>query len=131
MARKSTAALSITPPAITGPAEPPADLTEDQAALWREVVESKPSDWFGPDSLPVLKEYVRAATTCDRLAVVVERALEEGSDGLPKLLEMRDREAKRVAVLATKLRLTQQSRYTPKAAGTADRKAGGARPWSA
>jgi hypothetical protein len=43
---------------------------------------------------------------------------------------MRDTEAKRATSIATKLRLTQQSRYTPQAAATADRKAGsGAKPW--
>ena len=44
-------------------------------------------------------------------------------------LDMRDKEAKRATSIATKLRLTQQSRYTPQAAATADRKVSGARPW--
>jgi hypothetical protein len=34
-----------------------------------------------------------------------------------------------VAALATKLRLTQQSRYTPQAASTASKKSGPHRPW--
>ena len=40
-----------------------------------------------------------------------------------KLLRMRDRETKAVVDLATKLRLTNQSRYVPHAAGRAAAKA--------
>ena len=36
-----------------------------------------------------------------------------------KLLSMRDRETKAMGSLATKLRLTNQARYTPQAAATA------------
>ena len=131
MARKSAAALSITPPAQIGPIGVPDGLSPAEAALWREVVDSKPADWFGDDSAPVLKEYVRAAVMCDRLAEEIETALAGDAKGLTKLLEARDRESRRTANLATKLRLTQQSRYTPQAAATADRKAAGKRPWSA
>jgi hypothetical protein len=44
---------------------------------------------------------------------------------------MRDRETKALADKATKLRLTNQSRYTPGAAGTAAKKAATAeaKPW--
>jgi hypothetical protein len=96
------------------------------------VVDSKPADWFGPDSVPILTEYVRAAAVCDRLAGSIERVLDEDSDAdLGDLLAWRDRESRRLANLATKLRLTQQSRYTPQSAATADKKAKGARPWQA
>ena len=99
--------------------------------MWSEIVDSKPADWFDLDSVPVLKEYIRAALTCDSLAGVVEEALAECGDAreLKTILDMRDKEARRVASLATKLRLTQQSRYTPQSAATANRKAGGKRPW--
>lgn len=134
MARKSAAALAVVP---ATPGEnllaPPRDLTEAERVMWLEVVESKPADWFDRDSAPVLKEYVRAAVTCDQLAAAVNTAL--SSDDLTevamagKLLLARDREARRCASLATKLRLTQQSRYTPQSAATANRQAGGKRPW--
>jgi hypothetical protein len=127
MARKSAAALEIVPPKLAG-LEEPDDLDESELALWRDVVESKPSNWFGPDSAPLLKEYVRAAAMCDTLALSIKATLH--GDGSPRaLLEMRDREAKRAASLATKLRLTQQSRYTPQSAATASKRAGGTRPW--
>ena len=130
MSRKSAASLSVV--AIGAPARlaPPEDLTSDQAARWVAVVQSKPVDWFGPDSAPLLKEYVRAEAMCDLLAVQIEGAIAGGETGEVKaLLDMRDKESKRLTSIATKLRLTQQSRYTPQAAATADRKASGARPW--
>ena len=49
-----------------------------------------------------------------------------------KLLKMRDRETKAIGDKATKLRLTNQSRYTPQAAATAVKNEIGARkPWQA
>lgn len=139
MARKSAASLAIVPSLPDSRPEPPAGLSEAEAALWVEIVDSKPSDWFGADSAPLLTEYVRAVVMCDRLAVLLDRALEaSGSppdDDAPRLprvddlLVARDRESRRATTIATKLRLTQQSRYTPQAASTASRKAGGKRPW--
>lgn len=131
MARKSAAAQSVVAPAVTGaPIDAPTELSIPERALWQKVVNSKPAEWFGPDSVPVLKEYVRAAATCDRLDALVSAAFDgaEGMD-LKTVLGLRDKEAKRCADLATKLRLTQQSRYTPQAAATADKRASGARPW--
>lgn len=131
MARRSAASLSIVPASEPVEFPPvPAGLSEAEAALWTGVVESKPTDWFGADSLPVLREYVRAAVMCDTLAVVVADAIRRGDpDEIKGVLDMRDKESRRAVSLATKLRLTPQSKYGPRAADTADRKAGGKRPW--
>lgn len=133
MARQSAASLSVVPTALPQRLDPPSHLTAVQADMWRAVVASKPVEWFAADSAPLLTEYVRAVEMCDRLALMVEAEIAGGEgpegSGLKSLLDMRDKESKRVASLATKLRLTQQSRYTPKAASTANGKAGNARPW--
>ena len=51
-------------------------------------------------------------------------------DGWLALLRAQDRESARIAQLATKLRLTPQSRYTPNSAAVrADRDTGGKKPW--
>lgn len=127
MPRRSAASLALVPASQPIPPAPaPGDLSEVEAALWRETVESKPADWFGADSWPILKEYVRAAAMCDALAQVIADA---GPGQLKEWLDMRDKEARRAVSLATKLRLTQQSKYGPRAADTADRKAKGKRPW--
>lgn len=130
MARESIEGKSTLKLEPAGRLEPPSGLTKDEAVLWRNVVDSKPAEWFQADSAPLLTEYVRAVATCDQLAKRVKEALKYGNEQvLGKVLDMRDKEAKRAAQLATKLRLTQQSRYTPQAAATADRKASGKRPW--
>lgn len=133
MARKSAEALGSVAGSIGTRLEAPTDLTELERTMWVQVVDSKPANWFDRDSEPVLKEYVRAAVTCDVLGGHVAKALASGdlveAAQADKLLLARDRESRRVASLATKLRLTQQSRYTPQAANTANNRAGGKRLW--
>jgi hypothetical protein len=132
MARKSAAALAVVPPSPSdGRLTPPPGLSAAELDLWHSVVDSKPADWFADDSAPVLTEYVRAAVVCDRLAPLIDKAMDGGdAKEVDDLLRARDRESRRVASLATKLRLTQQSRYTPQAASTADKRAKGSRPWA-
>lgn len=129
MPRKSAASLAIVPAAPVRLAPVPEGLSDSESRLWRETVESKPADWFGADSYPILKEYVRTASVCDQLARVVDLAFQGAGTDLKTALDLRDKEAKRLASLATKLRLTPQSRYGPRAAATADAKANGRRPW--
>lgn len=137
MPRPSIASLSIVRPAAasaklapTTTAAAPKELSTAEVKLWRATVESKPIDWFGPDCWPVLKEYVRAAAMCDELAKAATKVMKKDDvTDMRRVLDLRDREAKRMADLATKLRLTSQSRYTPHAAATADRRASGKRPW--
>lgn len=131
MSRRSAASLAVVQALPDARTPAPRVLNATEAELWRAVVDSKPADWFGADSVPVLTEYVRAACACDMLDAWLKRLLDEdGSTGDVRIiLDMRDKESRRVANLATKLRLTQQSRYTPQAASTADRKVAGKRPW--
>ena len=131
MSRPSTASLSVVPVSLAVRLTPPPDLTTGQAALWIAAVDSKPVEWFGDDSAPLLKEYVRAAAMCDALELQVQAAMVSSEPGDVKgFLDMRDKESKRLLSIATKLRLTQQSRYTPKAANTANNRVGaGAKPW--
>jgi len=55
----------------------------------------------------------------------------ETEDGVERMLKARDRETKTLVSLATRLRLTNQSRYTPGAAASAARNdtGTGRRPW--
>jgi hypothetical protein len=110
--------------------EPLPHLTDDEAAIWREVVATKPADWFMRDSQPVLGSYCQA--------VVMHRALMKRWHDLPvdaevkafkSLVDLINKTANLAAQLAGKLRLTQQSRYTPQAANTASKKSGPVRPW--
>lgn len=127
MARKSSAALAVAPVTnLPSRLLPPEGMPSVEADLWRSIVATKPVDWFQQDSAPLLTEYVRAKVMCDRIAEMLEVL---DPETMKHLLDMRDKESRRLATLGCKLRLTQQSRYTPQSAATADRKASGARPW--
>ena len=105
---------------------PPEDFPLAETEVWKAVVATKPVDWFEGDSAPLLAEYCRAKVMCDRLAAQIDMA---DVDGLKDLLKMRDTEARRLATLGCKLRLTQQSRYTPKAASTANKAPNAGNVW--
>ena len=120
--------VSLTPPSVH--LEPPAGLTEDQADVWRSVVGARSADFFGEDAAPLLEEYCRVVVMCRLLAVQIEAGIAGGeADELKALLDMRDKESRRMASLATKLRITNQSRYTPQSAGTAAKRGAGGKVW--
>lgn len=135
MGRPSAAALSVVAGSIDGRPRAPDDLTEGQRGIWDSTVANEAADVFKTAALQqLLKEYCRHVETAARLSVQVDRATDAGSnielDELDKLLRMRDRETKALADKATKLRLTNQSRYTPQAAATAAKRTGSAlKPW--
>lgn len=102
--------------------------------MWRAIVASKAHDWFGPDSAQLLEAFVRAVVSHRQISARVAEfaAVPSASEDLAtfdRLVRMQQRQAGVMASLATKLRLTQQSRYTPQAAATATKKTRGARPW--
>jgi hypothetical protein len=133
--RTSGAALSVVAGTdIDGRPKPPSDLTEFQREVWERTVANEAADVFRTAALQqLLKEYCRHVETADRLSKQVDRATDVGSNlsyqDIDCLLRMRDRETKALADKATKLRLTNQSRYTPGAAGTAAKKASESKPW--
>lgn len=136
--RKSAASLSIIQGSADQRPAPMAGLTEEESEVWEQTVSHEPADVFGTAALQqMLKDYCRHVVAADRLGNVIEghMANPDAENGislkeLDCLLKMRDRETKAAADKATKLRLTNQSRYTPKAAATAAKNAGAARkPW--
>jgi hypothetical protein len=135
--RKSAASLSVVAGSIDGRPQPPGDLTKFQSELWQRTVAGEPLDQFRTATLQqLLKEYVRHCETAHILAGQIADfdpawlADEDGLKRYDKLLLMRDRETKAIGDKATKLRLTNQSRYTPQAAATAAKNTGGrAKPW--
>lgn len=135
MPRKSAAALAVVTPLRTVKHPPaPAALPARQKELWRDIVHSKPVDWFDPGSLPILQALVAHIETAERIEVqfadLGDLADPDALKRLDTLSRLRDRESKAVATLSAKLRLTQQSRYTAGSAATAARRGGGGpKPW--
>ncbi len=139
MSRKSAEAMALTVVAgnFGARAEPPKDLTEAQAAIWREISASESADFFRTAALRrLLKDYCRHTAFADDLACQIGKyALDEAMtpdvvQTLDRLTKMHDRETKAAGDKATKLRLTNQSRYTPQAAATAAKNASvQVKPW--
>jgi hypothetical protein len=132
--RKSASALAVVS-AIPGQRpEPPEALSEAEADIWRRVAATKPHDWFTPDTYPLLAEYCRATVAANQIASELSKikVVPKNGDKFRRWLALRDRQdktARLLATLATKMRLSQQSRYTEKTADTAARRIAGSRPW--
>jgi hypothetical protein len=134
--RQSTASLSVIPGGVDRRPDAPTDLTELEVEVWNRTVEGEAADVFGTAALQqMLKDYCRHVIAAERLSLVIEANMQTTESqisvkDLDCLLKMRDRETKAISDKATKLRLTNQSRYTPRAAGTAAKNAGQAsKPW--
>lgn len=129
--RPSAASLAIAPVAAWARLEPPQTLDPSQAAIWREIVATKPSDWFKADCAPILEAYCKSITHYRDMVELLDSPPSELKDHL-KLAEAVGKQARLMGELASKLRLTPQARYTPGSAATAGRKAATAqKPWSA
>jgi len=112
--RKSAAALEMLPrkTLMERPA-PPAELSAAERIEWLAVVDRMPADWFTREVHPLLQQYCRNVCTIRNLTHEYEKedlTLKERD----MILAMRDRERKSMESLATKMRLTHQSRYDAK-----------------
>ena len=93
-------------------------MTPYQAKVWEEVVSSVPADWFQSEDV-LLTQYCRHVQTAHELGQLVNSFDLRGDiKQLNRLLMMRERETRALTHLATKMRLTQQSRITARSAGT-------------
>jgi len=98
--------------------QPPAELNERQAAIWRETTLGEPVGFFNSGAtLALLTDYCRHRDTSERLTVMIEAmdatilATREGLNRQATLLRMRELETRAAGNMATKLRLTNQSRF--------------------
>jgi hypothetical protein len=111
-------------PRIPNP-EPPADLSEAQAEIWRAVIASEPPGYFdGAGARGMLADYCQRRDTAATLGRVINDfrpewlRSEEGSKRYRRLAKMRDLEMRAVSSLATKLKLTNQTRWSSRTAAT-------------
>jgi hypothetical protein len=117
--------------------EPPEFLTERQKQIWRETAEGEPLDYFGTGALRnMLADYCAHRESLESICEIINSFKaewlknSEGSRRYYSLLKMRDLEMRAAASLATKLRLTNQSRYRPNVAATASSNVlRGRKPW--
>lgn len=112
--RKSAASLLIAPRPveIVERQRPPADLTDEEVEVWAAVVHSEPADWFSPSTVPLLAQYSRHVVSAKRIAELIERATSDPELSVKdydRLLLMQERESRTIAMLATKMRISQQA----------------------
>ena len=133
--RKSAAELAVVTPFRARLLEPSPDLSPDEASIWGKVVATKPGEWWDAGSLPLLSQYCRASVQADLIGELVRKvgdAMLTDPDELGRYKELRKIQAtlsSELSALATKMRLTQQSRYNAKNSDTSARKANGRKPW--
>jgi hypothetical protein len=128
--RKSDAELSVItkmPNALQRPSAPEY-MTERQKQIWNDVVESEPVEWFQSAATQgMLHDFCCHRESVEQISEALSAfkaewlKSNEGAKRYSDLTKMRASETKAAASLATKMRLTNQSRYTPQAAGTASR----------
>lgn len=121
MPRKSAASLAVVPitsglTPITLRPEPPRHLPKTAAAIWREVTAARPAPYFDAASLPLLESYARSLAEHRRIMTMVEKMAPTDPD-FAKLSRVADMHAGRVSQLATRMRLSHQSRTDSRKAG--------------
>ena len=134
MPRKSNAAIETESLRLVRVArsKPPVHLSGPQAEVWLRVVETKPADWFRPDTFPLLEAYCHHAVTAK---AIDEKIRLEGAgmetDEMDRLLKMRARESRVLMALGRSMRLTQQSQLKAETAHTQQQRTRGrSAPWT-
>lgn len=100
--------------------DPPPELPVRQREIWVETVAAEPVDFFTSGAvLAMLVDYCAHREVAEKLTAMIDNFEAEwmnNREGLARyhtLLRMRELETRGAAHLATKLRLTNQSRYRP------------------
>jgi hypothetical protein len=99
-------------------AEPPPELTKYEQDIWRATTAAEPAGFFTDGAvLDMLADYCAHRATIHHTNQMLNRFEDEwlkNREGLNRyhtLLKIRDQETRAAAHLATKLRLTNQSRF--------------------
>jgi len=93
-----------------GAPRPPKHLSKEAAAVWREIAESKPADWFDPGACVLLENYCEL--TCQARAVAAKLAKLRRASSWEESKAFERRLAwitVTLSTVATKLRLSVQA----------------------
>lgn len=133
--RKSAASLAVVKPgAIIERPPAPDDLSEEMQDEWVAIVNRMPADWFTRETHSILAQYCRHVVAARRVAQLIDQWEKVGDvtelNEYDRLLKMQEREGRAISSLATRMRLTQQAKYTEKSAQTRSNKSkAGIKPW--
>lgn len=113
--RDSAASLTVLPIGdATERPRPPMELTKEQSAEWREVVNRLPADWFPRETHGLLAQYCRHIVAARRVSQLIDAMESEENfnvEDYDRLLKMQEREGRALSSLATRMRITQQTTY--------------------
>jgi hypothetical protein len=114
MPRKSAASLAtVTPLPVQRRPEPLPELMVDEAQVWRDTVGAMPWDWFA-QAPELLAQYCRHVIRARVIAAMIHETDPRADLATyQQLSTMAAAETRAISMLATRLRLTQQSRYQP------------------
>jgi len=105
------AELVVGPVVINRP-EPPYQLTDVEADVWRMIVGAMPADHFAPSHFPLMIQLCRHVVTSDRVKLLIEQLCKKKQldcDRLQALLAMQTSESSSIVRLMRSLRLSPQS----------------------
>lgn len=111
----SAASMEIAPVGVlerVARVKPPAGMVDEEVEVWAAVVNTEPADWFTPTTVPLLAQYCRHVVQAKRISELIERATSDKDlsvQDYDRLLHMQDRESRAIAMLATKMRVSQQA----------------------
>lgn len=130
--RKSAAKMAVVSQITDYRPAPPDVLNDAESQRWREIVNTKPTDWWDAGSIPLLTEYCRLKSSIDLLNEQLARAEKQMAEtgemppGYKDTTGILDKKQGRMTQLAMKMRMTQQARYESRTAHTEAKKAGSA-----
>lgn len=120
--RKSAASLefaSVTALEVVERPSCPHDLSDEESEVWFGVVNRLPADWFPTETHPLLTQYCRSVIQARRVAELIEKATGDIDpetkeptltvSAYDRLLRMQARCSQSIAMLSTKMRISQQA----------------------
>lgn len=119
--RPSSASLEIAarPVEIVERQRAPHELNDEETEVWFAVVNTRPADWFSPDTVPLLTQYCREVIQARRVAELIEQATSAvdpetkqptlSIKDYDRLLKMQARQSATIRSLATTMRISQQA----------------------
>ena len=133
--RKSSAGLAVVVDVGRRmPAKAPAELTDAQPQVWRQVVSEMAAGWMASGAEPILVQFCRHVCRARLLEAQIARFEFEttgpgGLERLDKMLGMADRETRAALACARSLRLTPQRQMHARTAARKATAPAGKRPW--
>jgi hypothetical protein len=114
--RKGTK-LNIVPLNIPGQQqrpEPPKEFSPSEVVIWNQTVGGMRPDWFGPETLPLLRAYCTITAAAQHAAQQLRKTrAKPESAAYMNLAALHRGQSKAMISIATKLRITPQANRKP------------------